>query len=44
MNGVRHHNLITLRQSKMILALIKLSIGIIFLYFKIKKVISKIRK
>lgn len=44
MNGVSHHNSIILRQSKMILALVKLSIGIIFLYFKIKKVISKIGK
>jgi len=44
MNGVRLLNSITLRQNKMIFALIKPFIGILFLYIKIKKVISKIKK
>lgn len=44
MNGARPHSLIILRQSKMIFALLKLFIGILFLYNKIKKVISKFKK
>lgn len=44
MNGANLHNLIILRQIRMIFALLKLVIGILFLYLKMKKVISKFKK
>jgi len=44
MSRANPHSLIILRQIRMILALLKLFIGILFLYLKIKRVISKFKK
>ncbi len=43
MNGISHHNSIILRQNNDT-SIDKIKYRIIFLYFKIKKVISKIGK